>query len=278
MKPFINFRMHSTGSDGKLTPEEVIKQSIKAGIKYLCFTDHYHPPKGMVNFGENFHSEVYVKEVESLKEKYKGKIEIFFGAEFDWIESNKNWTENEIKKKKYDFVLGAVHFLFHKKGRIHIFSIDYSKEESLEAMKEFEGLENYIKEYYIQLRKMVKSGLFDCVAHLDLIKIFNKDSTFFSEKADWYIKEVLESLNEIKKAGMCIEINTSGLRWPAGEQYPSKWILEEARKRDIPITIGTDGHEKVSQDLEKAFDLAKEAGYNSILIFKNRKPIKLELK
>jgi histidinol phosphatase-like PHP family hydrolase len=37
----INFHMHSTGSDGKMKPEEVVQEAIAAGIKYMCFTDHY---------------------------------------------------------------------------------------------------------------------------------------------------------------------------------------------------------------------------------------------
>ena len=38
---FYNFHMHSTGSDGQLSPLELIKQAIAIGLKGLAITDHH---------------------------------------------------------------------------------------------------------------------------------------------------------------------------------------------------------------------------------------------
>jgi predicted metal-dependent phosphoesterase TrpH len=37
-----NFHMHTVYSDGKLRPEELIKQAIELGLKGLAITDHHH--------------------------------------------------------------------------------------------------------------------------------------------------------------------------------------------------------------------------------------------
>ena len=68
---------HSTGSDGKLTPEELIKKAIELGWDYAYFTDHYfNPPDSGINFDDkNYFNEAYAKKVKQLKEKYKDKIE-----------------------------------------------------------------------------------------------------------------------------------------------------------------------------------------------------------
>ena len=40
-KILINSHIHSTGSDGKLTPKEIIELAIERRLDYICFTDHY---------------------------------------------------------------------------------------------------------------------------------------------------------------------------------------------------------------------------------------------
>ena len=76
-----------------------------------------------------------------------------------------------------------------------------------------------------------------------------------------------------------IEINTSGER-KSGENHPSLWILKEACKLKIPITIGADSHypEQIDYGIEKAIATAKKAGYTTILKFINRNKREITLK
>jgi len=269
-----DFHLHSTGSDGKLTPEEVVNNSIKAGVKYMCFTDHYPVSEEVTSWMKGFHSEEYCAEVQRLQKKYSKKIKIAFGAEIDWLENYASWTKKEIGKKKYDFILGSVHFLKLKNGKYRQF---YSLDRVNELVKEYGSIKALVHEYYSQLRKMVKSGMFDCIAHMDLIKMFNENSSLFSEEEQWYKEEVLESLEAISSSKMAIEINMSGLKKPVQLQYPSIWILKEANLRGIPITIGSDSHDHGERNLHIADKLAKEAGYNSIVIFNKRKMRKIKI-
>lgn len=287
----INFHQHSTGSDGKLTPEQVVQEAIKLGIKHLCFTDHYPLPEEELTipgFKQEFEREIekykkqrrerfseeYIKEVRNLIEKYKDKINISFGAEFDWFDRFKETIGLETKRRDYDYLMCSVHFVPYNREFI---MIPYSEETILEVIKRFKDYKQFAKEYYKQLRLAIRSRLFDCIAHFDFVKMPNEDSKLFSEREEWYKKEVIDSLNEVAKAGMCIEINTSGWRRPVKEQYPSEWILKEMLARDIPITIGSDGHESVGDRVDDAIKLAKKVGYQSALIFKKRKPIEVKL-
>ena len=159
--------------------------------------------------------------------------------------------------------------------------INWTEELFLEAIDKSKGIKNLVKEYYKQARLIAQSEAFECIAHFDLIKCWNKDSKYFSDKEDWYKYEVLKTLDEISKSKISIEINTSNWRdfYPCEEQCPSLWILQEAKKRNIPITIGSDGHKKehIGTGLERAIILAKQAGYISILKFKKRKPIQIPI-
>ena len=271
MRPFANFHLHSTGSDGAFSPEHVIKECIKDGLKHICFTDHYPVPPGVREWMKGFHSEEYYLEIQRLIKEYKGKINISFGAEFDWLEDHESWIKDHISKRKYDFIIGSVHLLKSKEGEGGYDPFSWTPELLEKLSDEYGGIKQLIHEYYDQVRKMIRSGMYDCVGHLDLIKLLNRDSCFFSEDKEWYRDEVFKTLHEIAKSGMCMEINTSG--WTkAQECYPSRWIIEEAKKRNIIITIGSDGHRPpINKDLDRAFNLAKEVGYDSIAIFKNRK-------
>jgi len=135
------------------------------------------------------------------------------------------------------------------------------------------GIENLVKEYYRQVRLMIKSRLFDCVGHLDLIKIYNKDSELFDENAEWYRDAIFETLDVAKEAGICIEVNTHGFVKGIGEQYPSEWILGEIKKRKIPITTSTDAHREgeIDDKLKEMMKLAKKIGFKSIVKFKGHK-------
>ena len=76
----------------------------------------------------------------------------------------------------------------------------------------------------------------------------------------------------LKNVVLLIEINTSGLRKPVGEIYPSCEILKVYRKYDIPIVFGSDAHtpDDVGRDFDKAVSLARQAGYQEFVTFENR--------
>ena len=62
---------------------------------------------------------------------------------------------------------------------------------------------------------------------------------------------------------MIIDLNTAGLRKACAEQYPSKEILEEAKKMQISFLIGTDAHksEELESGLKEIKDILKTKGH-----------------
>jgi len=142
-------------------------------------------------------------------------------------------------KRKYDYRFISVHFI--KTGKEYV-PLEYNEESFQKMIGDAGGIKNLVRRYYKNLRDAIKTGCFDVVGHLDLIKIWNKDNKYFSDKEEWYKKEVSETLKLIKEKNMKIDLNTSGWRKPCNEQYPSLEILKEAKKMEIPFLIGTDAH------------------------------------
>jgi len=243
-----NHHTHTTGSDGKLKPEDLIKLAIKKKFDVLGITDHYHiPPRFRKPDNEDYlyYSDSHYSELKKLKKKYKNKIGILVNVEFDWIGDYKKWIKKEATKRKYDLRYVSVHYIKTKKEYI---PLDWKEEGFLEMIKSFGSVKKLVKWYYSEIRKAIKLDCFDVVAHLDLIKIWNQNKKYFSGEENWYKLEINKTLKLIKKKKMKIDLNTSGWRRPCAEQYPSLEILKEAKKMKIPLLIGTDAHK--SSELE----------------------------
>jgi histidinol-phosphatase (PHP family) len=88
------------------------------------------------------------------------------------------------------------------------------------------------------------------------------------------LKEMVQPvLDRMAEAGMGMELNTSGLRKPVSEIYPSPVIVSLARERDIPICFGSDAHSpsEVGAGFALALALAREAGYTDYFKIRQRK-------
>ena len=68
-----DMHLHTNYSDGKNSPEEMIRAAISLGISNICFTDHVRKDSLWVAD--------YINELESLKSKFKDKIRIDIGVE-----------------------------------------------------------------------------------------------------------------------------------------------------------------------------------------------------
>jgi len=78
-----NLHTHTKYCDGALGAEEMIIAAIKKGGKSLGFSEHSY-----VSFDEEYSMmlediPLYIKEIKTLREKYKDSIDIFLGLEMD---------------------------------------------------------------------------------------------------------------------------------------------------------------------------------------------------
>lgn len=240
-----SYHTHTTISDGKVKPKELIKYAIKKKFKVLALTDHYTHPKGFREWGEKFYSQEDYNKLVKLKKQYSKKIKILIGAEFDWLEGYEKWTKQETTKRKYDLKLVAIHFI--EIGKEH-YPIDHSKELFGEMIQKINGIKKLVKKYYRNQRNAIKTKKFDTIAHMDLIKFWNKNNEYFSENDEWYKKEINKTLKLAKKYKIILDVNLSGLKTPCKQIYPSPWIIKKAKQMNIKTRIGTDAHKKGQLD------------------------------
>lgn len=243
---------HATGS-----VEDYILKAIELGIDVYGFSDHApmtFDPKYRMDISQRHIYETWVNEV---KEKYKDKIKVLLAYEVDFLDGH---ILDEILNAKVDYLIGSVHFL---KNKNDMWGFDNPEFIGVYKSKDIDTI---WKEYFDAIEAMAKTGYFDIVGHLDLIKVFK-----FLPKKDIRLL-ARNALKAIKKSNMVLEINPAGLRKPIAETYPSISLLEEAFDLGLNITFGSDAHEieQVGFRYEDASKTAKSIGYTKCMTFENR--------
>jgi len=240
--------------------EEYVNAAIQKGTQIFGFSDHApmdFDPQYRMKFEDMQEYEAHVLEA---KEKYKEQITILLGYEVDYL---KGHMDKRVLNAAVDYLIGSVHF---------IDGWGFDNPEFI-GRYESEDIDTIWQKYFDAIEEMAKSGLFDIVGHLDLIKVFK-----FMPKRD--IKEIAkDALLAIKDADMVLEINVAGYRKPVAEAYPSKELLQEAFKLDIPITFSSDAHkpEQVGLYNDEVIQLAREIGFTKCAYFQQRERKFLEL-
>jgi len=235
------------------TVDEYVQRAIELGIDIYGFSEHApmdFDPKYRLAIEE---IQAYTTDILRAKETYKNDIQILLGYEVDWLQGH---MREDILAADVDYLIGSVHF---------IDKWSFDNPEFIGGWKD-KDIDEIWKAYFEATEAMAKSGKFDIVGHLDLIKVFK-----FMPKQDVRVlaKNVLHA---IKKSNMVMEVNTAGLRKPVEEIYPSPALLEEAYALDIPITFSSDAHaiEHIGAGYDSATALAKDVGYTQAVTFQGR--------
>lgn len=194
----------------------------------------------------------YVAMVERARQAWAGRVDVRLGLESDYAPGMEPWLEKLHGMADFHHILGSVHAPLP----------DYQDRYLNGDIVAFQRL------YFEHLAMSAETGLFDTLAHPDLVKNV--------APSEWNLERLLDdirhALDRIAATGVAMELNTSGLNKAVREMNPGRTILEEMHLRNIPVVVGADAHEpgRVAANFEDAFDLLEEVGYRHINIFLNR--------
>ncbi len=245
--------------------EEYVLEALGKGFIEIGFSAHL--PK--VVDPDPYHAMLedrlpdYVALVEHLRMKYRKSIVIKLGIEADYFPGMEERTRELLERYPFDYVLGSLHFL----GDWHFSSkAGRSRYDTEDPGKAF-------PRYFKLLGEMIRSGLFDVLAHADALR----RGAF--EPGPGSGDDYLELARLLSARGMAIEVNTAGLRRGAGSIYPDRLLLEACAAGNVPVTLGSDAHRPadVGKDFRHAFRLIEEAGISDIAVFEKRKMVRRPL-
>lgn len=222
--------------------DEYVEAAIEAGMTEICFTEHMPFPNGFdaEHRMEPDEMETYLNQIEKLRIKYR-ELSILTGIEADYIEGFEKYIQKFLSRYSFDLVIMSVHFIKNWVGKQWVFDFDYDRQT----------LRQKYHDYFDALNKGIRTGLFDVVGHFDIVKRPKRPvlrSNF---------KDVDRTLDNIKRTGMTVEFNASGLRKPVNDTYPSMGIIELIVERGIPLVLASDAHkpEHVGYGFDEMYNL-----------------------
>lgn len=241
--------------------EDYLDQAVNMGIQEVGFSDHfplYFLPAGKTipGYAMSFDQlPLYAEMVKRCTGAYPLRVRL--GIEADYVPGFEKRLALELAAYPFDYVTGSVHF------------IDGWGFDNLAEIAEYGKRDLYLvyEQYFSLVQQAALSGLFDVMAHPDLVKKFG----FRPERDLAPLYE--ETARAFKKAGICVEVNSAGLRYPAREIYPAAALLAIFHRHGVPVTLGSDAHapEQVGAGLDEALQLIRTAGYREIALFDQRK-------
>jgi histidinol-phosphatase (PHP family) len=188
----------------------------------------------------------YVALVDEARDEWAGRVDVRLGLESDYAPGHESWLEALHARAPLHHVLGSVHC------QLPDWLERYGRGDDLAVQRT----------YFEHLALAAESGLFDTLAHPDLVK----NSFPGSWQIDAVADTIQASLDRIAAAGTAMELNTSGLQKMIPEMNPSPTMLGWMRERDIPVVLGADAHtpRRVAGDFEAGLDLLDAAGYTHV--------------
>jgi histidinol-phosphatase (PHP family) len=195
----------------------------------------------------------------------RDETDLRLGLEVDFLAGREDRVSNLLDGRDWDYVIGSVHFLRDD-------AIDLNAEpgwEPWDIWRRGEDPEKVWARYFETLGEAARAGLFDILAHPDLVKLFGQrvprpegDLRRFYDRA----------MDGIADSDVAIEVSTAGLRKPVGEIYPAPAFLEMCLEAGQPVALSSDAHvpDQLGYEYERAAEWLRDLGVTEIAVFDRR--------
>jgi len=258
----VDYHMHLRNGRGEIAHDTLavdpfVESAREAGVDEIGFTEHvYYFRQTRSLWTVPYHTErchydieAYVAAVVAAKDR---GLPVKLGLEVDYVPGREEETRELLAPYPWDYLLGSLHY------------IDGLGVDNEPRIVETVGVEEAWRMYFEALAVAARSGLFDSLSHPDLVKIFGARAASFDYGA---------VVAEIADSGVAVEVSTAGLHKPVRELYPHPEFLAACRERDVPVTLASDAHspEVVGRDFDRALELLRSVGYDTLTVFEHRR-------
>jgi histidinol-phosphatase (PHP family) len=205
----------------------------------------------------------YVAAVQAAQRKHNAALSIVLGTELEYVRGAEAWTRDQLKPWPFQYFVGSVHFVRYEGEDI---CIDCNRARTLEALRRAGSPERLYLDYYDHVSELLDWRIAHVIGHLDLIKIFLEPAEQVDTPAiRAKVRGVLETMRD---RGVAMDINARGLIKQCRAIYPTDWILADACRLGVLVTLGDDSHgpDEVGARLEHAVAALRRAGYTEMAI------------
>jgi histidinol-phosphatase (PHP family) len=187
------------------------------------------------------------------------ETDLRLGIEADFVPGREDRMANLLESQDWDYVVGSIHFLGDE-------AVDYDK---YDVWNRASSADKVWRTYFEWLGEAARTGLFDILAHPDLVKVWGAERP----RPDGDLRRFYDlAMDGIAESGIAIEVSTAGLRKPVGELYPASAFLEMCLEAGNPIALSSDAHtvDQVGFGYDRALEALDGLGVTELAVFERR--------
>jgi histidinol-phosphatase (PHP family) len=233
------------------------------GIAELGVSEHIYRFRQALNVWRHPFWERYAHDdLDEYCRFVREETDLRLGIEADFVFGAEDRLANLLAERDLDYVVGSVHFL--REGAVDM--DDYS------VWSSGRSAEDIWRRYFQMIGEAAASGLFDILAHPDLVKYWGPGRREHPLPAGDLRRYYELAIDGIAESGIAVEVSTAGLRKPAGEIYPAPAFLEMCVEAGAPIALSSDAHrpQDVGADYDQALELLRGLGVRELCVFDRR--------
>ena len=264
-----DYHVHLRPDERAATPADYFTQenaeryratASERGIEELGVSEHiYRFSEALAIWDNPLWREFATDDVDAYCQFVREETDFKLGVEADYVPGREDRVETFLDQRDWDYVVGSIHFV----GDGALDHPDY------DIWGAGTPPEKVWTTYFTWLGELARTGLFDILAHPDLVKHWGRQRPF----PDGDLRRFYElAMDGIAESGIAIELSTAGLRKPIGELYPSGEFLAMCLEAGNPVALSSDAH--VPDHLGFGYDQAQEFladhGVSEIAVFDGR--------
>ncbi len=233
------------------------------GIEELGVSEHIYRFRQALSVWQHpFWKQYAHDDIEQYCQFVRAGSDLRLGIEADFIPGAEDRIANLLDAHDFDYVVGSVHFIGER-------SVDMEEWGVWQPNHPESGADEIWRRYFQMLGEAARSGLFDILAHPDLVKVWGRERPLPQGDLRRYYELAIDGIAE---SGIAVEVSTAGLRKRARELYPARAFLEMCVEAGAPVALSSDAHrpQDVGADYEQALELLSEVGVSEVCVFEHR--------
>jgi histidinol-phosphatase (PHP family) len=240
--------------------ERYREQASERGIDELGVAEHvYRFHQALAVWDHPFWREHAIDDLDDYCSFVREETDLKLGIEADFIPGREDRMANLLDAREWDYVVGSIHFVGDESLDTEEFSI-WTKTASPDRVW---------TRYFEMLAEAAQSGLFDILAHPDLVKVWGRDRPIPDGDLRRFYYPAMEVIADCDVA---VEVSTAGFRKPVAEIYPAPAFLEMVVDAGKPIALSSDAHtpDLLGHEYKRAVKLLDSLGVKEIAVFEGR--------
>jgi histidinol-phosphatase (PHP family) len=230
------------------------------GVEALGVSEHLYRFRQALDVWQHpFWREEARDDLDAYCEFVRAETSLALGIEADFVPGREDRLAALLEARDWDYVLGSIHFL--RDAAIDMRG-DWDIWRSGDPDKVW-------RRYFETLGEAARTGLFDVLAHPDLVKVWGQAAPVPDRDPRFYYELAMEGIAE---SDVAIEVSTAGLRKPVGEIYPARPFLEMCLEVGRPVALSSDAHtpNDLAYRYEEALEYLDSLGIDQISVFEGR--------